>query len=394
VGLRESLATNQEKLSKAAQEHEETNNALGLLAEERKSLLGNLDPSDVEKTLGESRDKAEKLLGEARGSWEEKNMGLSLARQSESSLAQSLAKRETDLAVLENSFAKRLASFELSSEEDYLRAALPEAQRKALSEESKRLADSQLEILTQSREKANELEAKKNLRLTGESATELKEALGSLLAQKPSLIEEYSLKNGRLAENERQKERHLEGQQKYEQAVKDSRVWEKLDILIGSSDGKKYRNYVQILTFDTLLALANQRLEKMSPRYKLYHDRSRPLETMVRDEFQAGDIRPTKNLSGGESFIVSLSLALGLSKMAGEKVRVDSLFLDEGFGTLDEDALDAALDALSALRQDGKMIGLISHVPALTERIGARIEVSPVSAGRSVIEGPGCRKLG
>ncbi|MDR2367759.1 MAG: hypothetical protein LBF58_06580 [Deltaproteobacteria bacterium] len=115
---------------------------------------------------------------------------------------------------------------------------------------------------------------------------------------------------------------------------------------------------------------------------------------MVVDGFQASEIRPTKNLSGGESFIVSLALALGLSKMAGEKVRVDSLFLDEGFGTLDEEALDMALDTLSSLRQDGKMIGLISHIPALTERIGARIEVSPVSAGRSAISGPGCRKIG
>ncbi|MCB1675841.1 MAG: hypothetical protein KDI01_06095, partial [Halioglobus sp.] len=102
----------------------------------------------------------------------------------------------------------------------------------------------------------------------------------------------------------------------------------------------------------------------------------------------------TKNLSGGESFIVSLSLALGLSHMASKNVRVDSLFLDEGFGTLDEEALDTALETLAGLQQDGKLIGVISHVPALKERISTQILVSPQTGGRSQISGPGCGKLG
>ncbi len=105
-----------------------------------------------------------------------------------------------------------------------------------------------------------------------------------------------------------------------------------------------------------------------------------PLELNVIDNYQAGEIRSTKNLSGGESFIVSLALALGLSQMASRNVRVDSLFLDEGFGTLDEDALETALETLAGLRQDGKLIGVISHVAALKERIGTQIEVIPERA--------------
>ena len=111
------------------------------------------------------------------------------------------------------------------------------------------------------------------------------------------------------------------------------------------------------------------------------------------DNYQAGEIRTTKNLSGGESFIVSLSLALGLSHMASKNVRVDSLFLDEGFGTLDEEALDTALETLAGLQQDGKLIGVISHVPALKERIGTQIQVTPQTGGRSQISGPGCGKV-
>jgi len=137
---------------------------------------------------------------------------------------------------------------------------------------------------------------------------------------------------------------------------------------------------------------ANRQLEKMTDRYLLVRDDDQPLELNVVDNYQAGEIRSTKNLSGGESFIVSLSLALGLSKMASRKVRVDSLFLDEGFGSLDEDALETALETLSGLQQDGKLIGIISHVPALKERISTQITVQPVSGGKSVISGPGCER--
>ena len=131
----------------------------------------------------------------------------------------------------------------------------------------------------------------------------------------------------------------------------------------------------------------------MTDRYILAREEASPLELAVIDTWQAGEKRSTANLSGGESFIVSLALALGLSGMAGSRVRVDSLFLDEGFGTLDDEALETALDTLSALHQEDKLIGIISHVPALKERIPLQIAVKPVSGGRSVLQGPGCRRL-
>lgn len=118
-----------------------------------------------------------------------------------------------------------------------------------------------------------------------------------------------------------------------------------------------------------------------------------PLGLNVIDNYQAGEVRSTLNLSGGESFIVSLALALGLSQMSSRNVRVDSLFLDEGFGMLDEDALDTALQTLAALQQNGKIIGIISHVPALKERITTQIRVHPLSGGRSRLSGPAVREI-
>jgi exonuclease SbcC len=139
---------------------------------------------------------------------------------------------------------------------------------------------------------------------------------------------------------------------------------------------------------------ANRELEKLSERYILVQSEEIPLELSVIDNFQAGEIRSTKNLSGGESFIVSLALALGLSQMSSRNVRVDSLFLDEGFGTLDENALESALETLANLHGEGKLIGIISHVAALKDRIGTRIKIEPVqSRGKSRIEGPGCQKI-
>ncbi len=160
--------------------------------------------------------------------------------------------------------------------------------------------------------------------------------------------------------------------------------------MIGSSDGNKYRIFAQGLTFEMMIGHANRQLQKMTDRYLLVRDETQPLELNVIDNYQAGEIRSTKNLSGGESFIVSLSLELGLSHMASRNVRVDSLFLDEGFGTLDEETLDTALETLAGLQRDGKLIGVISHVAVLKERITTQVEVMPTHGGRSALRGPGC----
>jgi len=164
--------------------------------------------------------------------------------------------------------------------------------------------------------------------------------------------------------------------------------WKRLDNLIGSADGKKFRNYAQALTFENLIALTNKQLQKMSERYLLKRigDLSNPFELLVIDKFQNCAERTAQNLSGGEKFIVSLSLALGLANMASRNMRIDTMFIDEGFGTLDSDYLDVALTALSSLQSEGKLIGVISHLSELKERIATHITVTPVGNGRSRIE--------
>ena len=197
----------------------------------------------------------------------------------------------------------------------------------------------------------------------------------------------------RLAEHERASERLAAQQQAIAKQAAETRRWQNLHELIGAADGKKYRNYAQSLTFASVIAQANRQLVQLSDRYLLTADPARPLELNIIDNYQGGETRSAKNLSGGESFIVSLALALGLAQMSGENMQIDTLFLDEGFGTLDEETLDSALETLAQLRTHGKHIGIISHVAALTERIATRIQITPQNGGNSIISGPGCRRV-
>lgn len=165
--------------------------------------------------------------------------------------------------------------------------------------------------------------------------------------------------------------------------------WGLLNDLIGSASGDKFRRFAQGLTLDHLVALANRQLDRLHGRYLLQRRAQDLLELDVVDTWQADTARDTRTLSGGESFLVSLALALALSDLVSHKTRIESLFLDEGFGTLDAQTLDTALDALDALNASGKTIGVISHVEAMKERIPVQIKVRKMNGlGYSQLELP------
>lgn len=155
--------------------------------------------------------------------------------------------------------------------------------------------------------------------------------------------------------------------------------------VIGSHDGKKFRAFAQSLTLDGLLAVANAHLEELAPRYQLERVPNHDLELQVIDRDLGEEVRSVQSLSGGESFLVSLALALGLSSMSAHDVRVRTLLIDEGFGTLDPATLDSALGVLDALQSQGRQVGVISHMPQLQERVGAHVKVIQRGGGRSEV---------
>ncbi|MCX8016818.1 MAG: hypothetical protein N2690_02770, partial [Rhodocyclaceae bacterium] len=165
----------------------------------------------------------------------------------------------------------------------------------------------------------------------------------------------------------------------------DGDLWQQLDSLIGSARGDKFRKFAQSLTLDQLLVLANRHLGRLHGRYQLRRKAGGELELEIVDTWQADAARDTRTLSGGESFLVSLALALALSDLVSHKTSIDSLFLDEGFGTLDPETLEIALDALDSLNAGGKMIGIISHVEALKARIPVQIRIEKGKGGHATL---------
>lgn len=163
-------------------------------------------------------------------------------------------------------------------------------------------------------------------------------------------------------------------------------VWHKLNIMIGDATGAKFSSFVQRLTLKQLLLFANDRLQGLSDRYRLFYtDENDTL--MVEDLHLGSTTRTVSSLSGGETFKLSLALALGLSDLAAQNVKIESLFIDEGFGTLDSDSLNEAIATLENLQSQGsKSVGIISHVEELKERLSAKIQVAPTGKGYSRVE--------
>jgi DNA repair protein SbcC/Rad50 len=171
-------------------------------------------------------------------------------------------------------------------------------------------------------------------------------------------------------------------------ATTEARVWLHLHDLIGKGDGKRFKLFAQALNLSQLLVQANRHLVHLNERYRLRSELDPEtalptLEFVVEDQWRPGTTRSLKTLSGGESFLVSLALALGLSDLRTSSMPVETLLLDEGFGTLDPQTLDTALAALQQLQASGRQVGIISHVVGLQERIEARVLVEPMGEGRS-----------
>lgn len=362
------------------------------LTEERRALFGGKDPGDEERRLGDAAARAETRETQAREKRDRQLRERDAAKDRIAELGAGIARREPELITLEEDFAAALGPGRFENEQGFLDARLPEESRAELEAHARNLDNRRTRLNTAADDRRVRLAAEQAEGITEESPETLRRRLDEHEESLKELREIIAELRHRLRRNADAEERLREKRSAVEGQKNEYRKWDRLHGLIGSADGGKYRGFAQGITFETMVGRANLQLRRMTDRYLLVRDETEPLMLNVIDNYQAGEIRSTRNLSGGESFIVSLALALGLSRMSSRNVRIDSLFLDEGFGTLDEDALDTALDTLGGLRQEGKLIGVISHVAALKQRIGTQIEVTPLSGGRSGISGPGCRR--
>lgn len=360
-----------------------------VVAKERRELFG-------EKSSDAEEDRLERLAQAARDQLATSSERFNAARQALAVLDTSIAELRREVEEEREEAESREAEFDaalrgkgFADEAAFVAASLPEAERERLESATTSLEHRKRDLDLKRTDREARLRDELERRLTTLSADELAARIGELQAQLRDVRGRVGAIASQLDAHRQAADEHRSKMAAVDAQRAECRRWEMLHSLIGSADGKKFRNFAQGITFEIMIAHANKQLMRMTDRYVLLHDLSGALELSVIDQWQAGEVRSTRNLSGGESFIVSLALALGLSQMSSRNVSVDSLFLDEGFGTLDEEALETALKTLGSLQQTGKLIGIISHVPALRDRIATHIKVTPLTGGRSAIEGPG-----
>lgn len=358
----------------------------------RRELLDDKNPDDESNRMLKELEHCEKEVSSAREQLRTAHSDWTTANATLASVTERSASAKKQLEQLEPVFRASMLAIGFSDEGELIRARLEEGTRQEWTETQLGLANRQYNLAQSLAEKRRMLRSESDRNLTARESDELKSALSELEISNERSQRRIGEIQAILSKNSENLTRVSERAQQIAKQEIECERWGCLNELIGSADGKKYRNFVQALTFERLIHFSNEQLSNMTDRYLLIADKGSSMSLNVIDNYHAGETRTTKNLSGGESFIVSLALALGLSRMASQRVRVDSLFLDEGFGTLDEDALDVALDTLSRLHQEGKLIGVISHVPALKERISTKIQVVPRGSGRSILRGPGCSR--
>lgn len=362
------------------------------LQAQRRTIFGDKIIDDEALLLRQKLQHANEMLNKAVNAHNHHQNNALLLTEQLQSLNSKLNNLSQEAKQAADEFTSTLHKKGFDDEAAFLQACLNHNDRAKLSQE----ADVILYAIKRSKESLEE--EHDNLNTLAQSITN-KETLDELYSRRDELQQQERESLQSLGKNQqilqsaaiaREKQNTLTNNIKRKQ--QDIQIWIKLNELIGSADGKKYRNFAQGLTLDLMLYHANQVLSRMNERYILKHgnaDDRNSLEISIIDTHQGNEERSTKNLSGGESFIISLALALGLSMMSSDKVTIDSLFLDEGFGTLDEEILDIALSTLSALQEEGKMIGIISHVATLKERISTQILVHKGANGTSGLSGAG-----
>jgi len=385
------------QLKGVSEELVQLDNSLKALRDSRSAVFPEGDIAKTRNKASSAQDHAERNVNECKSRLQQTDTILSRLEAEIAQLNEQLNEKELALTEATEHFNRQLASSPFADEQAFSNALLDEDTRNTLLELQKRLtqqkqqADLKLEnaLATEQSLKAHANAAQWQSELEEHGAQWLDTKITQQAQQRDTLLSSLGQIEQQLSANNQARERQqqLVDEMAAFEAYYDDITY--LHSLIGSASGDKFRRFAQGLTLDNLVQLANQQLDKLHGRYQLIRKENEGLGLSVLDTWQGDVVRDTKTLSGGESFLVSLALALALSDLVSHKTSIDSLFLDEGFGTLDAETLDVALDALDNLNASGKMIGVISHIEAMKERIPTQLKVIKRNGvGLSALEKP------
>ena len=295
------------------------------------------------------------------------------------------AQRATDETVARLAWERALEARALNVADVLRLDGVTDAEVDGWSLELERLDRALLERTAVAEERRRRHEALENARGDADSKEAIDAAMRKLEPEVATLAEARAATQAKLSEDDARRELHRAGHEQLRLLSAEAQTWDGLTRAMGSADGKKLRVLVQSIALDVLVAHANRHLDALAPRYQLVRRTESSLGLDVIDGELDPTPRSTSSLSGGERFQVSLALALGLGSMTAEREDVGTLFLDEGFGALDEQSLEQALEVLDALHQAGRQIGIVSHVARIAERFDVRVDVAPTTSGASTV---------
>ncbi|CNH13891.1 AAA family ATPase [Yersinia pekkanenii] len=372
-----------DQLSALTQQYQQAETLLQQHDQQRQVLFGNTSVTEARQLLRQQQQQVELAQQNAAEALQQAQSQLNVLSGELTGLKQQHQQNQQRAATAQAELQQALASSEFDDEAALTAALLSEDERQRLQQLKQQLGERQQQANIRQQQASEALEKQLQSCPTGVDQTAelavLQQQLEQLLAQlKANTLRQGELRNQLESDAVRRSNQHALFEQ-IERSQQQYDDWSYLNHLIGAKEGDKFRKFAQGLTLDHLVYLANNQLNRLHGRYLLQRKTSDALELQVVDTWQADAIRDTRTLSGGESFLVSLSLALALSDLVSHKTSIDSLFLDEGFGTLDAETLDTALDALDSLNASGKTIGVISHVEAMKDRIPVQIKVKKVN---------------
>ncbi|HEJ7886815.1 TPA: exonuclease subunit SbcC [Serratia liquefaciens] len=382
--LEKSHAEAQSQQQRLQQQRQEAEQALGEQRTQRLALFGEQQIVQVREQLRARQTACEQAIQLAAEHWQKAQEQRDRLGGQLTGLQQQLLHLAERLQQAEQDWLQALSTSEFDDEAEFNAALLNDDQRQQLQRRKEQLQQRQVEASALLTQAVDNLEQQRQQRPEGLDESQADpQTLGQDLAALAQQLKSLQLRQGEVRNQlESDAARRLNQQSLFEQISQSQQQyddWSYLNQLIGSKEGDKFRKFAQGLTLDHLVYLANNQLGRLHGRYLLQRKTSDALELQVVDTWQADALRDTRTLSGGESFLVSLALALALSDLVSHKTSIDSLFLDEGFGTLDAETLDTALDALDSLNASGKTIGVISHVEAMKDRIPVQIKVKKVN---------------
>lgn len=383
--LRSRLHEDEENVQLLTERCESTEHTLKLLREERGELFGTLEPRQERERLRAGQEQSEEAHKLVSAEFTAALESLKSHDEQSKSLAVECEEYRDRLSELEKSLLLIGQQAGFDSLAHVRDAILPPAVAVALTDELDRLEKESVNVTSLINQNSKEIQSERAKQLSKDKDETVQRLLEEHEGQLSALDQEIGKLSEQLQQDQLMRSQRRNLLAALENQRMELRRWQSLADLIGSADGSKFSRFAQGLTLARLVRIANRYLSKLNDRYQIRKQPQSDLELEIIDTYQADTLRPVKSLSGGESFLVSLALALGLSELAGRNHSIGSLFIDEGFGTLDADTLDMAIATLENLRSMGKTIGIISHVEALKERIGTQIQVSKVSGGVSTV---------